>query len=540
VATTSGIQNFTNKAIALGSNTITGTSAQLATAISDETGSGALVFATAPTITSPTFTETVTLPSTVTGSGALNITAGGTSQSVTITPTGFGQVLLRSATGVAEVGVSNNASFLRSVEAEGEVGIVSVRPERLMLVQASYNSLADSNLSNSAILLDEEGWRLSIFTHPDNMEEETYYLEATRSGTVGGPLTTASYEDGLAGKIAVTNADGNVNDLIDGSKMVSAAATGTAAEVESVVIPLAVPAWATDTQELRVGDDTTLGGKQIHKIGGYTYTPDTGSGDGQIDFTIPSSSVGAQNSVTPYGFFSDGMSTFHEIKSSMIGAVPGTSLQITSQDDLQITSQQSVDLIADAIYLSSASGTAKVDAGLSLNVGGNPTTEAAGLKLGPDVAIYRSAANTLASTDLVRFTNTTVSTSTSTGALVIGGGLGVGGRITASSVSANIVTTINAQTGTTYTLTSTDAGRLVTLTNTDPITVEVPPDATTIDIGSSVEIAQMGAGQVTLAPGSGVTLVSFGNALTTSGLGATAVLTKTAADTWLVRGNLIP
>ena len=44
---------LTNKTISFGSNTITATSAQLATAISDETGSGSLVFATSPTLTTP-------------------------------------------------------------------------------------------------------------------------------------------------------------------------------------------------------------------------------------------------------------------------------------------------------------------------------------------------------------------------------------------------------------------------------------------------------------------------------------------------------
>ena len=42
---------FTNKSIDLTTNTLTGSSSELATAISDETGSGALVFGTAPTIT---------------------------------------------------------------------------------------------------------------------------------------------------------------------------------------------------------------------------------------------------------------------------------------------------------------------------------------------------------------------------------------------------------------------------------------------------------------------------------------------------------
>jgi hypothetical protein len=44
---------LTNKSINLANNTLTATSAQLATAISDETGSGFLVFATSPTLTTP-------------------------------------------------------------------------------------------------------------------------------------------------------------------------------------------------------------------------------------------------------------------------------------------------------------------------------------------------------------------------------------------------------------------------------------------------------------------------------------------------------
>ena len=47
-------QTLTNKTIDLTSNTLTATSAQLATAVSDETGSGALVFGTSPTIVTPT------------------------------------------------------------------------------------------------------------------------------------------------------------------------------------------------------------------------------------------------------------------------------------------------------------------------------------------------------------------------------------------------------------------------------------------------------------------------------------------------------
>ena len=51
--TASSTDTLTNKSVSLTTNTLTGTSLELKTAISDETGSGALVFATSPTLVSP-------------------------------------------------------------------------------------------------------------------------------------------------------------------------------------------------------------------------------------------------------------------------------------------------------------------------------------------------------------------------------------------------------------------------------------------------------------------------------------------------------
>ena len=60
---------LTNKTINLSNNTLTATSSQLASSVSDETGSGSLVFATSPTLTTPVLasivnTGTLTLPTT--------------------------------------------------------------------------------------------------------------------------------------------------------------------------------------------------------------------------------------------------------------------------------------------------------------------------------------------------------------------------------------------------------------------------------------------------------------------------------------------
>ena len=62
---------------------------------------------------------------------------------------------------------------------------------------------------------------------------------------------------------------------------------------------------------------------------------------------------------------------------------------------------------------------------------------------------------------------------------------------------------LNAQTGTTYTLDATDNGKIVTLSNASGITLTIP---NSLIVGFNCLIVQLGAGQVTVAAGSGATL----------------------------------
>ena len=66
----------------------------------------------------------------------------------------------------------------------------------------------------------------------------------------------------------------------------------------------------------------------------------------------------------------------------------------------------------------------------------------------------------------------------------------------------------NAQTGTTYTLVAADLGKWVTASNASPITVTVPPSV--FATGNTINLQQIGAGQVTFAQGAGVTITSNG------------------------------
>ena len=99
----------------------------------------------------------------------------------------------------------------------------------------------------------------------------------------------------------------------------------------------------------------------------------------------------------------------------------------------------------------------------------------------------------------------------------------------------------NAQTGTTYTLVLTDANKLVTLTNASAIAMTVPPNASVaFPTGTQIDLAQRGAGAVTVTAGAGVTINTHANdTLVMNGQYAYAVLSKIGTNEWDLFGNLV-
>jgi len=99
---------------------------------------------------------------------------------------------------------------------------------------------------------------------------------------------------------------------------------------------------------------------------------------------------------------------------------------------------------------------------------------------------------------------------------------------------------LNAQTGTTYTLVLADAHKVLTLNNASPITLTVPPESSVaFEIGDQVNLLQLGAGQVTVAAGSGVTLRAQGSKVKLNGQYAIGTLVKIASDEWVLVGNTV-
>jgi C4-dicarboxylate-specific signal transduction histidine kinase len=104
---------------------------------------------------------------------------------------------------------------------------------------------------------------------------------------------------------------------------------------------------------------------------------------------------------------------------------------------------------------------------------------------------------------------------------------------------ATAMIAINAQTGTTYTTVLTDDGKLITCSNASAIALTIPPNSSVAyGIGTQINIAQLGAGTVTITAGAGVTLNSAGTKLKTDAQYAVATCVKTDTNTWFVVGNL--
>jgi hypothetical protein len=130
----------------------------------------------------------------------------------------------------------------------------------------------------------------------------------------------------------------------------------------------------------------------------------------------------------------------------------------------------------------------------------------------------------------------------------VGAGTGITVAADAVAVDTTVIATrayadtvpsvsINAQTGTTYTLVLGDAGKLVTLTNAAAIALTVPTNATAAyPVGTTVDLAQLGAGKVTVAGVGGVT-VNGTPTLAFRAQYSAATLIKLATDTWLLVGD---
>ena len=168
-----------------------------------------------------------------------------------------------------------------------------------------------------------------------------------------------------------------------------------------------------------------------------------------------------------------------------------------------------------------------VTAGTGLSGGG--TSGAVTLAIDSTVATL-TGTQTLTNKTIDAASNTLTGVATLTGTQTL----------TNKTLTAPIINlSLNAQTGTTYTLVAGDSGKLVTMTNSSNMTLTIPPSV--FAVGEQINIAQTGTGQVTFAQGAGVTINSTGGSPTAPKIskqyGAAPVIC-TATNVFLVIGGL--
>lgn len=110
-------------------------------------------------------------------------------------------------------------------------------------------------------------------------------------------------------------------------------------------------------------------------------------------------------------------------------------------------------------------------------------------------------------------------------------------KLASGTPRAGYNSTINQVAGS-YTLVLSDLGKLVEVASGSACNLTIPTDSVAFATGDRIDIIQTDVGQVTLVPGSGVTLNSDSSKRKLLNQWATCTLIKRGSNTWVAIGNL--
>lgn len=153
-----------------------------------------------------------------------------------------------------------------------------------------------------------------------------------------------------------------------------------------------------------------------------------------------------------------------------------------------------------------------------------------------DTLVGKATTDVLTNKDLTSATNTfSSSLATLTGTQTL-----TNKTLTAPVINtAKINLSLNAQTGTTYTLVAADSGKLVTSSNASAVVITVPPSI--FAAGEQINVQSIGVGLTSFAAGAGVTITSTGATSAAPVLRAqhsACTIICTASNTFTVIGDL--
>ena len=252
-----------------------------------------------------------------------------------------------------------------------------------------------------------------------------------------------------------------------------------------------------DDGELANGADLTTGDENTY-LGAWTQPS---AADVQNETVIGSESTGQGSNTVTIGNAAVTQVYLSQDKGATVFA-----------GALDITASAGITLENDETITNSTDGTVAITS-TTTSLSGDLTVTGNDVTFGHGETISNATDGTVA----ITATNTTVS-----------------GNLSGSGTISGFDANLNDQTGTTYTLTSSDNGKVVTLNNGSAITLTI---AASLGDGFNCLIVQKGAGQVTLSAAGGVTIANRSSETKTAGQYATVSVINIGSDTYILSGD---